>query len=107
MISDERLKEIEERCEAATPGPWLIAEPLKPRIFTRGSGRLANFYDSDQEVSRDWDNAEFCACARADLPDLVAAYRELQTEYTELRKVLSLERRERRLAEERAGRVRL
>ena len=79
MIPDERMAEIEKRCEAATDGPW----EAEPSCAGGSYGWWVAGYDygtyRDADFEREED-ARFVAHARTDLPDLLAAYKELRAE---------------------------
>lgn len=75
----DRLDEIRERCEAATPGPWFSHEshnwhkdpPKEYFIITRGM----------REVVASWvetSDAQFIAHAREDIPWLLAMLDEMK-----------------------------
>lgn len=82
MISEERLAEIRERCEKATPGPWEWDE----RGWTiEGSGKSIVETDCRCYPPED-DDASFIIHARTDLPDLLAAYEALKAENAALLK---------------------
>jgi hypothetical protein len=96
-LSDERLAEIEQRCAAATPGPWWVD---LDRPFTLGGdtvsvealtpdGRYVErevcscLLDTDAwpdgpEWLEDAANARFLAHSRSDVPDLLAEVRRLR-----------------------------
>jgi hypothetical protein len=83
-MTDERLKEIQERLNKATPGPWRIS----PR---GGSDEERPFVDNKQydvarmcheagvlgEPSFAWADADFIAYAREDIPFLLAEVERL------------------------------
>jgi len=67
VLTDERLAEIEARCNAATPGPW------------KNVGGYCDVCASDREKEANRQaNAEFVVHARADVPDLLAEVRMLR-----------------------------
>ena len=73
-MTEEQLREIEARAEAATPGPW-----------RRGVGntamRVCSAYPAKSYFICEGTNAddlEFAAHAREDIPALVAEVRRLQ-----------------------------
>lgn len=69
-ISEERLREIRERAEAATPGPWITQRFT--RVWSQASEEwVVAPYDGTQTQ-----DADFIAHARQDIPDLLAALEE-------------------------------
>ncbi len=73
-LTAERLAEIEARCEAATPGPWLGLSEGKHR-----HGIV------DHEGQRIWpwlreEDMRFAYCAREDVPALLAEAERLRLE---------------------------
>jgi len=76
-MTPERLTEIKARAAAATPGPW------ERREFRHGSGTcyvLADIGGVDDYLIADctaFENTEFIANARQDIPDLVAEVESL------------------------------
>jgi hypothetical protein len=78
-LSDERLAEIEKRCAAATPGPWVQADLWLPWLqWLWSQARKAWGYTADPDFF-------FIAHARADAPALVAEVRRLRAVERELR----------------------
>lgn len=67
MIDDDRLDEIEARCEAATDGRWLVLSEVLQRIDLNEGFRLVNTQRPE--------NLDFIAHARQDLPALAASIR--------------------------------
>ena len=93
MLTPEQLDEIRKRCEAATPGPWYADEDA---FIIDDTGRCLISALSDEAFLRDED-AEFCACARTDIPallahiDALAAERNaLAAQVAELRRALEM-----------------
>lgn len=89
MLTDERLAEIEARCNAATPGPWdsctAICGSGDSAIIAPIHGRscvLALVYaevdEQGKDVVRSMRDAAFIAAARTDVPDLLAEVRRLR-----------------------------
>lgn len=82
MIS---LNKIKERCEKATPGPWIkkYADRVCLSNDTDGSKSIVHCYNG--EIDNQWinpdSNAEFIANARTDIPLLI-------TEIENIRQVL-------------------
>ena len=78
MLTPERLREIKERCERATPGPW--------EVEGRGGAHMNGARDyyivvrgGDIRNASLWtlEDAEFAAHAREDVPALVAEVERL------------------------------
>lgn len=77
-----RLQEIKERCEKATPGPWTGPRYANDSIYAKhhhGTERavaktfLQTCCAGNDEVSFPyWENAEFIAHSREDIPWLVS-----------------------------------
>lgn len=96
MLSDARINEIKNRCEAATPGPWYegfidndgegpIPPELSGEIFTAAEG------EHDQEICTCWmlgGDSQFIANARQDIPDLLTELSHSHKENAMLWKVL-------------------
>lgn len=89
LLSDEQLAEIEARANAATEGPWILADSTdeasdwfsefdEPMVVTADSEPghysliAANFTQGESEGA---DDARFVAAARTDVPKLVAHIR--------------------------------
>jgi len=94
---DDELRTIEERAEAATPGPWhvrfldddhaanLVAVATAPDAVAAGdlvAATLIQFPNRYVDVADGrWDeNAAFIAHARQDIPVLLAEIRRLRAE---------------------------
>ena len=97
MLTPERLREIKERCERATPGPWIVSPNrhkakdgsqwgiIEARIRTVTGGIVAHTictWDGDNGRA----NAEFAAHAREDVPVLVAEVEQLHRFAKEIRR---------------------
>lgn len=84
VMDDERLKEIEARAAAATPGPWEVNNAHGMCVIGDGGEEFV----ADMEGAM-WqgkhEDASFIAAARTDIPDLVARVRELEAEVAGLR----------------------
>ncbi len=71
----ERLAQIRQRCEAATPGPWVEEDGF---ILTAAGQRMvADFVPFSA-------NSEFMAAARDDVPYLLAEIERLRAEVARL-----------------------
>lgn len=83
---EERLQEIEERCAAATPGPWYVdgCYSSNTNIRTEGPGWPLCSMSSLRENRME--NAIFIAHARADVPALVAEVWRLKAKIEEIEK---------------------
>lgn len=92
-MSAERLDEIEEIVNAATPGPWGVFHAQKRQQLRDESpgfwvmemapdGAAFGLTFGDAEFSEE--DADFIASARQDVPDLVAEVRRLRLENREL-----------------------
>ena len=111
MLTPERLKEIKQRAERATKGPWGVrhlCSGCTPED-DEGAGLGLELIGPPQpwlegQFARAAD-AQFCAHARDDIPDLVAEVERLWELRDELRGLIDFLRRQadglRRLARER------
>jgi len=77
-ISDDDLRKIRDRCEAATPGPWWAS--LEGRDHTSGSdvimtGKKGIGFEISDATAADHD---FIARARQDVPRLLAEVSRLR-----------------------------
>ena len=84
-VTEEMLRAIEERCKAASPGPWKAFVEGRDHFGGDDMIRIGGLDDSepDMYVSRDRKPAseadlDFIASARQDLPMLVAEVRRLR-----------------------------
>ncbi len=67
-LTEQRLSEIQARCDQATPGPWVgRTSNGMPVIYQNGYPVCMVFVYGDNS-----DNAAFIANARQDIPDLLA-----------------------------------
>lgn len=80
MLTDERIRDIRERCEAATPGPWRAVwkgNTIKShRVYADGP-EVRNIACG---ISPKTENAEFIANARKDIPALLDELDRLRAE---------------------------
>ena len=95
-MTPEELKEIEERCNKATPGPWYFhpgdSYCAFPSIMTRNKHFLVFDIADDAPTEfpgRDED-ADFVAHARDSIPSLLAYIKELESQISEHERVCSL-----------------
>jgi hypothetical protein len=84
-VTDERLAEIEARCNDATPGPWSAVRDHN------GHWRVVWPHSQNGSVARDGKvfddyDAAFIAAARDDVPDLLAEVRRLRGAMDEVRR---------------------
>ena len=119
-LGEETLKAIEERCEAATPGPWrtedcysgvttnVVCADRRTHGYGCGNDFICDLNDGEyhayMSIGEQKANAEFIAHAREDLPRLLAAYRELKSENERLKTAVYLvhvsgQRQDRRICE--------
>lgn len=92
-ISNDQIEEIRGRAEAATPGPWLACETVKP---VKGYGtelvgyEILGLHDavvhSETTGFFELADAEFAAHARTDIPALLSALQEAREEIQRLDK---------------------
>ena len=91
-MTEERLREIEERCEEMPHGPWYCEpEGISASDFVAnhaGSGlaTVDNGAGSFPALYAEWHIARWAAHARADLPDCAAEIRKLQAEIEKLKR---------------------
>lgn len=76
-MTDDELNAIEQRANAATPGPWVDTDPrhirhAEPNIYA-GDYEVADVYDNNG-----CDDSSFIAHARQDIPALIAEIRRLR-----------------------------
>ena len=85
MLTEEQVAEIRARCEAATEGPW---ESTGDQIVTYAVPKTASHPVqpiSVGDVFIEYEDAEFCAHAREDIPALLAALDEQAVEIARLK----------------------
>jgi hypothetical protein len=80
MLSEERLRQIEERVNGADEGPWCVEGCGGIRMDgTRDGYDILNAnHQRVRRVHFTRGNADFIARARQDVPDLLAEVRRLQ-----------------------------
>ncbi len=84
-MTEERLKEIEERASKATKGPWFKeVDGDQPWFWVTGTDKSADAIASYTEPA----DAEFIVHARTDVPELIAYVRKLQEKNAKLREML-------------------
>ena len=74
MITPERLDEMQERCDAATAGPWEVKDNPVDENW-------ADLYPND---------SKFIAHARTDLPDCIEEIQLLNQEVRRLQNILMM-----------------
>lgn len=81
-MTSEELREIEQRCEAASEGPWRYEVDEKPGVVTWEHVRGPRPFALHQSTNHPQDSRDlaFIAHARTDVPRLVAEVRRLQAE---------------------------
>lgn len=85
-LTPEELDAIEARCEAATPGPWVLRVPdwgMAHAIYSRGDciGDFRGHFGEGEDLS----NMKFAAHSREDIPRLVTALRAAYEEVEEFK----------------------
>ncbi len=85
-MTEEQLKEIEERAGAATPGPWVWAPSIGGGVEVLNQIRPDGTMYEIGPWREDFEpqDAYFIAAARTDVPDLVAEVQKLHSVLTEL-----------------------
>jgi hypothetical protein len=97
-VTEDELKQIEARCNAATPGPWRV-----DNWRDRELRFIPNDYDEDEtnvqvggpfgtseNPSQADKDAEFVAHSRTDIPAMASALREAWAENEKLRKIVKM-----------------
>lgn len=69
-MTDEQLKEIRKRCEAATPGPWQCFE--YNGLMLAGNEELLSGCGGCDVSMINYEDGKFTAHARTDIPALLA-----------------------------------
>ncbi len=82
-MTEDELREIEDRAAKATPGPWELSYGIGGRLFLMQDPDVGG---GAARIDAKYEDAEFAAHARADVDALVAEVRFL---LALLRKVLS------------------
>ena len=81
MLTQEQLKEIEERCNKATPGPWTIrissGEIASIETLDGSSEKSVIDADSDGVLVISHEDLAFILAARQDIPLLLEEIRFL------------------------------
>ena len=79
MMKDTEIKQIQERCERATKGPWISF--VEGRDHTSGCSFIRTAGDDIELTGASADDQDFIAHARQDVPALIE-------EICRLRKIL-------------------
>ena len=79
MMKDTEIKQIQERCERATKGPWISF--VEGRDHTSGCSFIRTAGDDIELTVASADDQDFIAHARQDIPALIE-------EICRLRKIL-------------------
>lgn len=81
MLSKERIDEIKERCDAATPGPWLQPIEDEPGAIVSAERPTASLLALDVDnmaIFAREEDATFAAKARTDVPELLGEVKRLR-----------------------------
>lgn len=82
VLSDDELREIRERADAATPGPWFVDERSKhqPKVCDHNY-YIADVRQGESNRTREQASAvaQFIAASRADVPRLLATIARLKS----------------------------
>jgi hypothetical protein len=90
-MTEDELKAIEARVDAAAPGPWEATLSQTTEIDISGPAIDYRYQDDGTRVSYVSEvDAEFIAAARTDVPALVAEVRRLRRHSEALYELLSL-----------------
>lgn len=103
MLTNERIQQIRDRCEGATPGPWTVTLGsglhfctwvVKEDSDTGHCTFIADCLPNDDKALAHAEanyvpNMDFIAYARADIPALLADREKLLSEKRKLRDILS------------------
>ena len=81
VLTDKKIAEIRERCEAASPGPWISY--IEGRDHTSGSdfimiGEGGNRSEDIELTGATKADQDFIAHARQDVPTLIAEIERLK-----------------------------
>lgn len=79
-MTDDELREIEERAAKATPGPWGADQIYVALRYAKKHDIWCDAGYDDSKRMPEEDDAEFIADARADVPALCAEVRRLRAE---------------------------
>lgn len=83
QLTEEAVREIEARTEAATKGPWHTAKRRPALIIAADKARVADCHVGiGMAIDEAQFNSEFLAHARTDIPALIRDWRALQTRLT-------------------------
>lgn len=82
-LSDERIAEMRERCDKATPGPWSVDEESGDVWVPSIWRSVAIIEDLDLPLVNPAADRAFIAAARQDVPDLLAEVERLRARVAE------------------------
>lgn len=90
-MTREELDAIRARAEAATKGPWACADPMKyDKMQVTGSmGQVCKTDLYGFEYPQCWDNGDFIAHARTDIPALLSYIAELEAKLAHRERALN------------------
>ena len=83
-MKEKELKEIEERCKKATPGPWkmLPPDPVNPCWYiSKRQGEEEGFYIAC--IFNGETDADFVTHSREDIPKLINRIKDLEAQIPE------------------------
>lgn len=75
-MNNRRIREIEERCNKVTEGPWISF--VEDRDFTCGSSFIQTSGNDIELIGATVDDQDFIANARQDIPWLIDEIRRLK-----------------------------
>jgi hypothetical protein len=76
MITQKELDEMQARCDAATPGEWVVGVREYSRGVLAGAHEVAEVSDCDEDNGVS--DAAFIAKVRTDMPRLIAEVKRLR-----------------------------
>ncbi|UOF90814.1 hypothetical protein LSG31_00580 [Fodinisporobacter ferrooxydans] len=87
-ITDQELNEILARCEAATPGPWMLHGNEGTKVIIAGDYAYQEKPDLIIDICSANNDDIFISHAREDVPRLAAEVKRLKAENERLQQVL-------------------
>ena len=93
-LSDERIAEIRERCDKATPGPWSVDEESGDVWVPSIWRSVAIIEDLDLPLVNPAADRAFIAAARTDMPDLLDEVERLRALVPDLNAALVAKQQE-------------
>lgn len=85
-MTDNEIKQIEDRCNKATSGPWVSY--IEGRDHESGSDFIMTAGNDIELTGATADDQDFIAHARQDIPDLINEIYSLKSEINKLKKDL-------------------